>query len=90
MRQFLRALLNAMSPILYTAEDTQAVDGFDYATIVVQIREVYGIERVYPVCEAATTFAQMKGQRTLTQRDIDHIKQLGYRVAVENPYPAFL
>ena len=50
--------------------------------IKVQIKHVYGNETIYPVCEKAKIFAQMVNQRTLTRRDIQYIKQLGYAVEV--------
>jgi hypothetical protein len=51
--------------------------------ITVKIRQVYGNEAIYPVCEAAQNFAAMIGQKTLTQRDLNYIRKLGYSVEVE-------
>ena len=54
--------------------------------ITVKIKSVYGIEKIYPVCEKAIIFAQMLGCKTLTQSAINHIKKLGYKVLIEtNP-----
>lgn len=56
----------------------------------VQIRNVYGNETIYPLCEQAKVFASMVGQKTLTSRDIDHIKKLGYTVEVVQAQPSTL
>lgn len=50
--------------------------------IQVEIRNVYGEDRIYPICDKAKRFATMLGQQTLTQKDISHIKALGYTVEV--------
>lgn len=50
--------------------------------ILVQIKNVYGQEKVYPICDAAKTFARLVGQQTLTDLNIRYIKQLGYAVNV--------
>lgn len=50
--------------------------------IKVRIRQVYGRDAIYPVCEKACAFAKLAGQTTLTSREISLIKALGYSVAV--------
>lgn len=44
----------------------------------VRIKNVYGNETIYPVCDKARVFARMLGQSTLTRRDIASIKELGF------------
>lgn len=51
--------------------------------ITVKIKNVYGNETIYPVCELAKYFAELKGQKTLTRGDINIIKKLGYKVDVQ-------
>lgn len=51
-------------------------------SIKVEIKTVYGEQRIYPACETSQVFASMVGQKTLTHRDIQHIKQLGYKIEV--------
>ena len=51
--------------------------------ITVKIKNVYGKDTIYPVCDKAKIFAKMVGQTTLTQRDINNIKELGYTIKVE-------
>tara|TARA_R110001592_G_scaffold88612_7_gene260929 strand:+ start:96 stop:269 length:174 start_codon:yes stop_codon:yes gene_type:complete len=52
-------------------------------TIIVKIRNVYGNERIYPVCPKAATFARLAGTKTLSTYDIRAIKSLGFEVQVE-------
>lgn len=59
-------------------------------SVQVQIKNVYGNETIYPVCDKAKVFASMVGQKTLTMRDINHIKQLGYTVEVVQASKAVL
>jgi hypothetical protein len=51
--------------------------------ITVRIKNVYGEDKVYPVCNAAKTFAELAGTTTLTARAVSLIKQLGYTINVE-------
>ena len=50
--------------------------------ILVQIKSVYGQDKIYPVCGKAKTFAEMVGQQMLTHYNIAHIKKLGFAVNV--------
>lgn len=50
--------------------------------IEVKIKTVYGVEKIYPVCDKARTFAGIAGQTTLTRATINGIKALGYTITV--------
>lgn len=50
--------------------------------IQVKIKQVYGNEMIYPVCEKAKVFCEMVGQKTLTSATIQGIKKLGYEIEV--------
>lgn len=52
-------------------------------TITVQIRQVYGNEAIYPICEKAKLFAAIAGTKTLTLQAIAQIKLLGYEITVQ-------
>jgi hypothetical protein len=48
----------------------------------VVMRETYGVERIYPVCEIANIFTRLTRQKTFSHENIALIKQLGYAVVV--------
>lgn len=50
--------------------------------ILVEIKNQYGQRRIYPVCPVAKIFAAMVQRTTLTDRDLEHIKRLGYSIEV--------
>lgn len=51
--------------------------------ILVEIKNVYGRELVYPICNKANLFCQMLRRQTLTRDDIEYIKALGYTIEVK-------
>ena len=51
--------------------------------ITVEIRDVYGQSRVYPVCDKAKLFADIAGTTTILPRDIQRIQELGYEVIIK-------
>lgn len=51
-------------------------------SITVQVRDVYGVAKVYPVCETAQLFAALTGGKTLRPQDITTIKKLGYAIEI--------
>lgn len=59
-------------------------------TISVQIKTIYGNEKIYPACPKAETFCKLIGQKTLTEIDIKRIKELGFEVQVQSSHPATL
>jgi len=54
-------------------------------TIIVRIKDVYGTQTVYPVCELAIGLAALAGTKTLTPAAIKIIRSLGYQIAIESP-----
>jgi hypothetical protein len=52
-------------------------------TITIEIKDVYGQPKVYPVCNRAKLFAEIAGTTTLLPRDIQRIQVLGYEVKVK-------
>ena len=59
--------------------------------IYVELKNVYGQEKVYPACDDSNLFADLARQQTLTERDIKIIKALGYQVNVKiNTQPRVL
>lgn len=51
--------------------------------IIVKIKNVYGIEKIYPVCETANRLAALSVNKTLTREAIKLIKELGYTIKIE-------
>lgn len=52
--------------------------------IQVQIKQVYGNETIYPVCDISKKFAALLGTKTLPRKAIQRIKDLGYSIEVIN------
>ena len=51
--------------------------------IIVEIKDVYGHDKCYPVCTDAKLFAKIAGTTTLTKNSIDLIKKLGYSIKIQ-------
>jgi hypothetical protein len=51
-------------------------------TIKIQIKNVYGVETVYPVCAHAKFLAAMAGTKTLTPEKLRLISAAGYTIEV--------
>jgi len=49
-------------------------------TVFVEIKNVYGVQTVYPVCDQAKFFAALAGTKTLTGPAIKLIRQAGYSI----------
>ena len=45
---------------------------------IVEVKYEWGNRRVYPVCSASKTLAQIAGAKTLSKETIDLSKKLGY------------
>ena len=52
--------------------------------LVVEKKNVYGVERVYPVCKKAKILTALTGNKTLLDVDIKLIKQLGYTFSTKS------
>ena len=50
--------------------------------ILVEIKNVYGNEKIYPACEKASLFCDIAGTKTITDETKVLIKQLGYTIIV--------
>jgi len=51
--------------------------------IMVRIKDVYGVPKVYPVSPNAKLFADIAGTTTLRPSDLKAIQMLGYKIVVE-------
>lgn len=50
--------------------------------ITVDIKNVYGNELIYPVCEKAQILARLIGAKTFTSSKVRTLKELGYSFEV--------
>lgn len=53
--------------------------------IKVTIKNVYGNDYIYPVCEKAKLFTKITGRKTLSRETLEIIKELGYEVEFIQP-----
>ena len=53
------------------------------ATITVKIKNVYGNDLIYPVCDTAKLFTILLNKKTLSASDLQNIKALGCEVKLE-------
>ena len=51
--------------------------------LVVEKKNVYGVERIYPICNKAKILTALTGNKTLLDVDIKLIKQLGYTLTTK-------
>lgn len=51
--------------------------------ILVQIKDVYGKETIYPICETAKRLASLAGTKTFTKNALRVITELGYVIDVK-------
>jgi hypothetical protein len=58
--------------------------------IQVIIRNVYGNQTIYPMCEQGKKLASLAGHKTLTDRDITIIKSLGFTIKIVTEHPVSL
>lgn len=54
--------------------------------IKIEVRNVYGNETIYPHCEAAKSFANIAGTKTLTIHTLRNVAALGFSIAVVDRY----
>lgn len=48
--------------------------------IEVQVKSVYGQDRIYPINDQAKRMTDLLGRKTLTSADISKIKDMGFKV----------
>jgi len=49
-------------------------------TVKVEVRQAYGVSRIYPVNEEADLFSFLTGKKTFDTADLNFIKNLGFTV----------
>ena len=48
--------------------------------LIVEIKNVYGVERIYAVCNNAKLITKLKQSKTLNKEDISILRELGYQI----------
>jgi hypothetical protein len=51
--------------------------------LLVEIKSVYGNELIYPMCDRSRMFAELVGRKTLSPRQVEVIKQMGFEIEVK-------
>jgi hypothetical protein len=49
--------------------------------ITIEIKDVFGVLKFYPVCKDALIFASIAGTKTLSEVNLRRITELGYEIA---------
>ena len=52
-------------------------------SLIVEKKNIYGVERIYPVCNKSQILTALTGQKTLLADDIKLIKKLGYTLSTK-------
>lgn len=52
----------------------------------IEVKTVYGKETIYPRCNTSKLLAEFKGQKTLTERDLKILKEIGYTFRLFSKY----
>jgi hypothetical protein len=55
--------------------------------ITVEIKTLYGKQHIYPVCERGQMVAELIGQKTLTEKQVECLKKMGYEILVQHNGP---
>ena len=58
-------------------------DNNNQMEIIVRRKTLYGNEVIYPVCDTAKNLTMLGDTKTITQRQINIIKALGYKIVLE-------
>jgi hypothetical protein len=48
--------------------------------LTIEIKSVYGVERIYAVCNNAKLITKLKQSKTLSKDDISILRELGYKI----------
>ena len=48
--------------------------------IKVEVKQVYGMERIYPICNTSKLLNNLMPTKTFTIQDLVNIKKLGYQI----------
>lgn len=53
--------------------------------LIVEIKNIYGVQRIYAVCNNAKLITKLKQSKTLNKEDISILRELGYTIETKQP-----
>jgi hypothetical protein len=53
-------------------------------SVILDIKNVYGNELIYPVCETSKELLKLTGKKTFNRTDINILKNLGYQITLKS------
>ena len=53
--------------------------------LIVEIKNIYGVERIYAVCNNAKLITKLKQSKTLNKDDISILRESGYKIEIKQP-----
>ena len=53
--------------------------------LIVEIKSVYGVQRIYAVCNNSKLITKLKQSKTLNKEDISILRELGYTIETKQP-----
>ena len=51
--------------------------------LTIEIKNVYGNNLIYPICDTAKTFTRLMGKKTFHNYELKEIEKLGYKIKVK-------
>ncbi len=58
--------------------------------ITIEVREVFGKQTIYPICDTSKKLAKLAGTKTLTKEALKIIESLGYEITLSQKDLDFL
>ena len=53
--------------------------------LIVEVKSIYGVERIYAVCNNSKLITKLKQSKTLNKDDISILRELGYKSEIKQP-----
>ena len=76
------SIMDSARRLLAISQITTPDDAAPARTMQVQVRSVYGEDKVYPADTTARVFASLTGKKTFSARDLANIRELGYEITI--------
>jgi hypothetical protein len=53
--------------------------------LIVEVKNIYSVERIYTVCNNSKLITKLKQSKTLNKEDISILRELGYKIETKQP-----